>query len=130
MKLAEDLEVAGLKVPDENLFRPVQVPENLPVDPAEFPPPLALADFLGDGEDESTTGEPEKDIDSDTKEKRYGVVCDICSFVFQSKKHLARHKRIHMGIKVLCNLCGKSFSRNDALRVHKMTKHHGTDAES
>ena len=52
-----------------------------------------------------------------------GFQCTECSRTFQRRVHFDRHQRDVHGPQVrphLCDICGKSFKRSDALQQHKV----------
>ena len=49
--------------------------------------------------------------------------CDQCEKTFKTAKHLARHKKGHLGLKVHCDICDKEFTRTENLAQHKRTVH-------
>lgn len=60
-------------------------------------------------------------------------VCDQCGLILSAQKHLARHKKyVHLGVKHMCDVCGKSYNSEAGLREHIEKKHegnHGTNCE-
>ncbi|KAH3670122.1 uncharacterized protein OGAPODRAFT_15746 [Ogataea polymorpha] len=65
---------------------------------------------------------PEKNSDSSPPMRRYK--CKICSKMFTTSGHLARHTRIHTGVKNhICPYegCGARFSRQDNCMQHYKT---------
>ncbi len=57
-------------------------------------------------------------------------VCDDCGMRFSRSYTLNRHKTIHTGIKLSCELCGKSLANSDKLRIHMKRMHSGSQAFS
>ena len=52
-----------------------------------------------------------------------GFQCTVCSKTFQRRVHFDRHQRDVHGPQMrphLCDICGKSFKRSDALQQHKV----------
>ncbi|XP_064628255.1 zinc finger protein 263-like isoform X2 [Lineus longissimus] len=50
--------------------------------------------------------------------------CQYCAKTFNHRGHFVRHERIHTGEKPYqCDICGKDFSRSEALRIHKFSIH-------
>lgn len=48
--------------------------------------------------------------------------CELCGGGFSRKWYLARHQRVHTGVKpYACNTCGKSFSQSSTLTRHGLT---------
>ena len=49
--------------------------------------------------------------------------CDLCVYMTQQKDHFLRHKRnVHGNLRpYLCDTCGMSFKRVDALKAHQFT---------
>ena len=135
MKLADDLKIEGLTLPDVHLLVPTnheRVPEkiNQPVE-AESQllfPPIHFLDRAAEGQaaDVPVVGQ---DVDEHVAEfgqnqgQQEEWVCTECYQIFKTEKVLKRHKQKHIGVKFLCNICGKGYSRSDALKVHKKKQH-------
>ena len=63
-----------------------------------------------------------------TKCDEFSVECYQCSKNFASVKDLQRHiDSVHYQDSHVCDICGKSFSREDNLRRHKVIKHRNCD---
>jgi hypothetical protein len=61
------------------------------------------------------------------KECRWAVLCSgyesVCGTTMQHR-NLPRHiAEWHLGVRWICNLCGKSFSRSDILKSHERKDH-------
>ncbi|XP_046387686.1 transcriptional repressor CTCFL-like [Ischnura elegans] len=52
--------------------------------------------------------------------------CEKCSYTTWRKEHFERHQRdVHSELRpFLCDTCGKAFKRADALRQHRVSRHH------
>ncbi|XP_067007822.2 zinc finger protein 124 isoform X2 [Anabrus simplex] len=91
-----------------------------------------LAQFLHVGSDKSSVWcetcrfmpVPEKNK-QDSKTKLVGrklYPCEICSKVFRSKAHLARHCIVHSGAKpFLCEVCGTGYGQKSSLKLHVLS---------
>uniref|UniRef100_A0A6P7F4L7 Zinc finger protein 208-like n=1 Tax=Diabrotica virgifera virgifera TaxID=50390 RepID=A0A6P7F4L7_DIAVI len=50
----------------------------------------------------------------------YSVACDICKKTFSTRNELKVHELTHTGLKPHeCNICHKSFSKKDTLKAHQ-----------
>ena len=72
------------------------------------------------GNDLAVTQDEVEGVDPD---QHSDWVCDTCHGIFKTDKILNRHKQKHIGFKIPCNLCEKSFARRDSLKLHMRTKH-------
>ncbi|XP_014228013.1 zinc finger protein 613-like [Trichogramma pretiosum] len=54
-------------------------------------------------------------------------VCDVCEKTFKQKGHLKIHiDTVHKGVKYACDVCGKTFTQKSSLKTHVDTVHIGT----
>lgn len=50
--------------------------------------------------------------------------CPVCDKIFQQRTYFNNHKRIHTGERpYLCELCGKTFRSNKAIKTHMINMH-------
>lgn len=48
------------------------------------------------------------------------AVCEYCDKSFKSEQNLARHRRIHGGLKIFqCDFCSKNFSDQTSYKMHR-----------
>lgn len=82
-------------------------------------PPHRLADQGGSSSCPETT-ETKASSSSHRLTKQHK--CDVCSRAFSRSDMLARHMRLHTGVRpYACTVCGLVFSRSDHLNTHMRT---------
>ena len=65
---------------------------------------------------------PEVEDSEESEEKPFG--CSDCPKSFKHATHLGRHKAsVHSRVAIICDECGKQFSRRDKLNMHIKTLH-------
>ena len=64
------------------------------------------------------------------KSKQQRFTCDICNFEFRSKNTFYNHKKIvHLGVKIPCPNCDRSFTLNQTLKKHINREHQNAKYE-
>ena len=130
LKLAADLQVKELHTPVEQLVPIVEdiaVTTNVPVlhNISDATVPISPQINYQNPEPFQYQDVKEVQAEQDTKSDRdhNGVVCDICHGIYKTPKILKKHKLIHSDMKYSCELCGKTYTRKDVLKIHREVKH-------
>ena len=84
--------------------------------------PEPVANYVG-VPDVNSVGVPNVDIFEASKVPTGGFLCHYCSKFTNHKNDMRKHIRTHTGKKLLCPICGRRFSQNDALNLHMFTVH-------
>lgn len=68
--------------------------------------------------------------EKDLKECRWAVLrsgCESACGTISQRRNMPRHITMHLGLRFICNLCGKSFARPDLLKSHGRKDHQVQD---